>query len=79
LFVGAPHGDRLPANSVQKWPLTENPICARVYRVKTTVLVGVTGFPHGDDSEEVFKGALNESSLMKNSEESFNYMLWSHT
>jgi hypothetical protein len=53
LFIGAPHGDRLPANSVQKWSLAENPICARVYRVKTTVSVGVTGFPRGDDSEEV--------------------------
>jgi hypothetical protein len=45
LFFGEPHGDHLLANSVQKWPLIENLICARVYRVETTVLVGVTGFP----------------------------------
>jgi hypothetical protein len=45
LFFGEPHGDRLLANSVQKWPLIENPICARVYRVESSVLGGVTGFP----------------------------------
>jgi hypothetical protein len=51
--LGGPHGDRTFVNQVQKWPLAKNPIRARVYGVKTTVLVGVTGFPRGDDSEEV--------------------------
>ena len=45
LLFGARHGDRLPVNQVQKWPLVEFRICSRAYRVKKDLFRIITGVP----------------------------------